>query len=227
MVTDLEDSKIHRVGWVWSGEYMDHDFSKSMSKFDRCYTMLQELNSVIIDLGDVMLMASIMLNKISTFSHGKEREFIWFHPKQLPKPEVKVEEKIMKARAFDKFKALDKGHTIIGTKWLFRNKIDENRVACRNKARLAAQGYNQQEGIDYDETCAPVARLESVRILLAYACCYMFKLFQMDVKSAFLNTVIDEEVYVAQPLGFVDFQKPNHVYKLKMALYGLKQAPTA
>ncbi|GJV69171.1 copia protein [Tanacetum coccineum] len=96
-----------------------------------------------------------------------------------------------------------------------------------NKARLVAQGYNQQERIDYNETYAPVARLESIRNLLAYACCYMFKLFQMDVKSAFLNGVIDEEVYVAQPPGFVDFQKPNHVYKLKKALYGLKQAPKA
>ncbi|GJW35028.1 retrovirus-related pol polyprotein from transposon TNT 1-94 [Tanacetum coccineum] len=95
------------------------------------------------------------------------------------------------------------------------------------KARLASQGYNRQEGIDYDETYALVVRLETIRILLAYACSYMFKKFQMDVKSAFLNGVIDEEVYVAQPSGFVDFQKPNHVYKLKKAVYGLKQALTA
>nr|GEV45898.1 retrovirus-related Pol polyprotein from transposon TNT 1-94 [Tanacetum cinerariifolium] len=119
------------------------------------------------------------------------------------------------------------GHTVIGTKWVFRNKLDKNGIVCRNKARLVAHGYNQQEGIDYDETYAPVARLESIRILLAYACCYMFKLFQMDVKSDFLNGVIDEKVYVMQPLGFVDFQKPNRVYKLKKALYGLKQAPKA
>ncbi|GKB31877.1 retrovirus-related pol polyprotein from transposon TNT 1-94 [Tanacetum coccineum] len=89
--------------------------------------------------------------------------------------------------------------------------------------RLVAQGYNQQEGIDYDETYAPVARLESIRILLAYA--LDFKLYQMDVKSAFLNGFINEEVYVmAKPLGFIDFAKPNYVYKLKKALYGLKQA---
>ncbi|GJY95659.1 retrovirus-related pol polyprotein from transposon TNT 1-94 [Tanacetum coccineum] len=117
--------------------------------------------------------------------------------------------------------------TIIGTKWVFRNKLDENGVVSRNKARLVAQGYNQQEGIDYDETYAPVARLESIRILLAYACALDFKLFQMDVKSAFLNGFINEEVYVAQPLGFIDFEKPDHVYKLKKALYGLKQAPKA
>ncbi|GKD77675.1 retrovirus-related pol polyprotein from transposon TNT 1-94, partial [Tanacetum coccineum] len=114
---------------------------------------------------------------------------------------------------------------IIGTKWVFRNKLDENGIVCRNKARLVAQGNNQQEGIDYDETYAPTARLESIRILLAYAYALDFKLFQMDVKSAFLNGFINEEVYVAQPPGFIDFEKPNHVYKLKKALYGLKQAP--
>nr|GEU92644.1 retrovirus-related Pol polyprotein from transposon TNT 1-94 [Tanacetum cinerariifolium] len=84
------------------------------------------------------------------------------------------------------------------------------------------QGYNQQEDIDYDETYAPIARLESIRILLAYACALDFKLFQMDVKSAFLNGCINEEVYVAQPPRFIDFKKPDHVYKLKKALYGLK-----
>ncbi|GJW61231.1 retrovirus-related pol polyprotein from transposon TNT 1-94 [Tanacetum coccineum] len=120
-----------------------------------------------------------------------------------------------------------KNMIIIRTKWVFRNKLDENGIVSRNKARLVAQGYNQQEGIDYDETYAPVARLESIRILLAYACALDFKLFQMDVKSAFLNGFINEEVYVAQPPGFIDFEKPDHVYKLKKALYGLKQAPKA
>ncbi|GKB06667.1 retrovirus-related pol polyprotein from transposon TNT 1-94 [Tanacetum coccineum] len=100
-------------------------------------------------------------------------------------------------------------------------------VIVDDYSRLVAQGYNQQEGINYDETYAPVARLESIRILLAYACALDFKLFQMDVKSAFLNGFINEEVYMAQPLGFIDFEKPDHVYKLKKALYGLKQAPKA
>nr|GEV20442.1 copia protein [Tanacetum cinerariifolium] len=120
-----------------------------------------------------------------------------------------------------------KNMKIIGTKWVFRNKLDENGVVSRNKARLVAQGYNQQEGINYDETYAPVAILESIRILLAYACALDFKLFQMDVKSAFLNSFINEEVYVAQPPRFIDFEKPDHVYKLKKALYGLKQEPKA
>ncbi|GJR67033.1 copia protein [Tanacetum coccineum] len=117
--------------------------------------------------------------------------------------------------------------TIIGTKWVYRNKLDENGVVTRNQDRLVAQGYNQQERIDYDETYAPVARLESIRILLAYAWALDFKLYQMDVKSAFLNGFINEEVYMAQPPGFIDFAKPNYFYKLKKALYGLKQAPKA
>nr|GEX76925.1 ribonuclease H-like domain-containing protein [Tanacetum cinerariifolium] len=90
---------------------------------------------------------------------------------------------------------------------------------------LVAQGYNQQEGIDYDESYASVAKLESIKILLAYAYALDFKLFQMDIRSAFLNGFINEEVYVAQPPGFIDFERLNHVYKLKIASYGPKQAP--
>jgi hypothetical protein len=116
---------------------------------------------------------------------------------------------------------------IIGTKWIFRNKMDEDGKVIRNKARLVAQGYAQIEGIDFEETFAPVARLESIRILLSMACVLNMKLFQMDVKTAFLNGYLKEEVYVAQPKGFEDFKYPDHVYKLKKALYGLKQAPRA
>ncbi|GJR32391.1 retrovirus-related pol polyprotein from transposon TNT 1-94 [Tanacetum coccineum] len=97
--------------------------------------------------------------------------------------------------------------TIIGTKWVFKNKLDENGVVFRNKARLVAQETNQQRKLDSMETFAPVARLESIRILLAYACAHDFKLFQMNVKSDFLNGFINKEVYVAQPLGFIDFEK--------------------
>ena len=113
--------------------------------------------------------------------------------------------------------------SVIGTKWVYRNKMDENGIIIRNKARLVAQGYNQQEGIDYEETFAPVARLEAIRMLLAFACHKNFILYQMDVKSYFSN----EEVYVEQPPGFESFNFPNHVFKLKKALYGLKQAPRA
>jgi hypothetical protein len=106
---------------------------------------------------------------------------------------------------------------VVGTKWVFRNKQDEHGVVTRNKARLVAKDYSQVEGLDFDETYAPVVTLESIRILL----------YQTDVKSAFLNGPIKEEVYVEQPPGFENSEYPNHVYKLSKALYGLKQAPRA
>jgi hypothetical protein len=116
---------------------------------------------------------------------------------------------------------------VIGTKWVFQNKQDENGVVTRNKARLVAQGFTQIEGLDFDEIYAPVARLESICILLAYATHHDFKLHQMDMRSAFLNGLISELVYVEQPPGFEDPKFSNHVYKLHKALYGLKQAPRA
>jgi hypothetical protein len=100
-------------------------------------------------------------------------------------------------------------------------------VVTRNKARIVAKGYDQVTGLDFEETFAPVARLESIRILLAYAAHHSFKLFKMDVKSAFLNGPIKEEVYVGQPPGFEDDMYPDHVYKLSKTLYGLKHASVA
>jgi hypothetical protein len=116
---------------------------------------------------------------------------------------------------------------VVGTKWVFRNKQDEHGVVTINKARLVAKGYAQVAGLDFEETFAPVARLESIRILLAYATHHSFSLFQMDMKSALLNGPIKEEVYVEQPPGFEDNRYPDHVYKLSKVLYGLKQAPRA
>jgi hypothetical protein len=112
---------------------------------------------------------------------------------------------------------------VVGTKWVFRNKKDEFGVVTRNKARLAAKGYSQVEGLDFEETFAPVARLESIHILLAYATHHDFKLYQMDVKRAFLNGPIKEEVYIEQPPGFEDQEYPNHAYKLHKALYGISK----
>ena len=100
-------------------------------------------------------------------------------------------------------------------------------MVIRNKARLVAKGFNQVEGIDFEETFAPVARLEAIRLLLAFACFRGFKLYQMDVKSAFLNGYISEDVFVEQPSSFECSINTNLVYKLKKALYGLKQAPRA
>jgi hypothetical protein len=114
---------------------------------------------------------------------------------------------------------------VVGTKWVLRNKQDDHGVVTRNMAQLVAKGYAQVPGLDFVETFAPVARLESIWILLAYAAHHSFRPFQMDVKSAFLNGPIKEEVYVEQPPDFKDDRYPNHVYKLSKALYGLKQAP--
>ncbi|GJR81771.1 putative ribonuclease H-like domain-containing protein [Tanacetum coccineum] len=119
------------------------------------------------------------------------------------------------------------GKKAIGTKWVYRNKKDERGVVVRNKARLVAQGHRQEEGIDYDEVFAPVARLEAIRIFLAFASYMGFIVYQMDVKSAFLYGKIDEEVYVSQPPGFQDSKSPQKVYKVVKALYGLHQAPRA
>ncbi|XP_066344265.1 uncharacterized protein [Miscanthus floridulus] len=115
----------------------------------------------------------------------------------------------------------------IGTKWVFKNKQGEDGHVVRNKARLVAQGFSQKEGIDYGETFAPVARLEAIHILLAFAASRGYKLYQMDVKSAFLNGFIEEEVYVKQPPGFKHPNFLDRVFKLQKALYGLKQAPRA
>jgi hypothetical protein len=115
---------------------------------------------------------------------------------------------------------------VVGTKWVFCKKQDEHEVVTRNKARLVAKGYYEVEGLDFDKTYDPVARLESIHILLTYATHYDFKLYQMDINSAFLNGPIKEEVYVYS-LGFEDDEYPNHVYKLHKALYRLKQAPRA
>ncbi|GJS11185.1 putative ribonuclease H-like domain-containing protein [Tanacetum coccineum] len=122
---------------------------------------------------------------------------------------------------------LPNGKRAIGTKWVFRNKKDERGIVIKNKARLVAQGYTQEEGIDYDEVFAPVARIEAIRLFLAYASFKDFVVYQMDVKSAFLYGKIKEEVYVCQPPGFEDPDFPDRVYKVEKALYGLHQAPRA
>ncbi|GJW95659.1 putative ribonuclease H-like domain-containing protein [Tanacetum coccineum] len=122
---------------------------------------------------------------------------------------------------------LPHGKRAIGTKWVYKNKKDEKGIVIRNKARLVAQGYTQEEGIDYDEVFSLVARIEAIRLFLAYASFKDFVVYQMDVKSAFLYGKIEEEVYVCQPPRFEDLEFPNKVYKVEKALYGLHQAPRA
>ncbi|GJW35344.1 retrovirus-related pol polyprotein from transposon TNT 1-94 [Tanacetum coccineum] len=116
---------------------------------------------------------------------------------------------------------------LIKLKWIYKVKTDEFGGVLKNKARLVAQGFRQEEGINFEESFAPVARIEAIRIFVANAANKNMTIFQMDVKTAFLNGELKEEVYVSQPEGFVDQDNPSHVYKLKKALYGLKQAPRA
>ncbi|GKA69700.1 retrovirus-related pol polyprotein from transposon TNT 1-94, partial [Tanacetum coccineum] len=116
---------------------------------------------------------------------------------------------------------------IITLKWIFKVKLDELGGVLKNKARLVTRGYRQEDDIDFEESFAPVARLDSIRIFIAYATHMNMIVYQMDVKTAFLNGILREEVYISQPDRFVDQDNPNHVYKLKKALYGLKQAPRA
>ncbi|GKF63026.1 retrovirus-related pol polyprotein from transposon TNT 1-94 [Tanacetum coccineum] len=114
---------------------------------------------------------------------------------------------------------------IVALKWIYKVKLDEYGDVLKNKARLVAKGYGQEEGLDFEESFAPVARLEAIRIFLANTASKNMIVYQMDVKTAFLNGELKEEVYVSQPEGFVDPDRPHHVYHLKKALYGFKQAP--
>ncbi|KAL8088994.1 hypothetical protein AgCh_038666 [Apium graveolens] len=120
-----------------------------------------------------------------------------------------------------------RNRSIIGIKWVYRNKMDENGIITRNKTRLLIKGHSQEEGIDYDENFSPIARLEAMRIFIAFVAHSYFKVYQIDVKSAFLNGELEEEVYVQQPPGFEDPEFPCCVYKLLNTLYGLKKPPRA
>ncbi|KAJ3676856.1 hypothetical protein LUZ60_002580 [Juncus effusus] len=119
------------------------------------------------------------------------------------------------------------GHKPIGVKWVYEKNVNAQGEAERYKTRLVAKGYNQREGIDYDEVFAPVARMETVRLLILLAAQSKWPIYQMDLKSAFLNGVLEEEVYIKEPPGYVKTEKEDKVLKLKKMLYGLKQAPRA
>ncbi|GJY56895.1 retrovirus-related pol polyprotein from transposon TNT 1-94 [Tanacetum coccineum] len=140
-----------------------------------------------------------------------------------------MQEELHQFDRLDVWKLVDRRlcKNVINLKWLWKNKRDEENTIIRNKSRLVAKGYAQKEGIDFKESFAPVARLEAVRLFIAYAAHKSFTVYQMDVKTTFLYGPLKEEVYVNQPDGFVDPYHPDKVYRLKKALYGLKQAPRA
>nr|GEU93026.1 Gag-Pol polyprotein [Tanacetum cinerariifolium] len=140
-----------------------------------------------------------------------------------------MQEKLHQFDRLQVWELVDKpfGKSVIRLKWLWKNKKDEDQTVILNKARLVANGYAQEEGFDFEESFGPVARLEAVWIFVAYAAHKSFPIYQIDVKITFLNGPLKEEVYVAQPDGFVDPDHPEKVYRLRKALYGLKQAPKA
>ncbi|GJZ89098.1 putative ribonuclease H-like domain-containing protein [Tanacetum coccineum] len=152
------------------------------------------------------------------------------HPKaQIIKEVEAMQEELLQFKLLNVWTLVDLPHgkKAIGTKWVFKKKKDKRGIVVRNKARLVAHGYRQEEGVNYDEVFAPVARIKAIRLFLAYASFMDFIVYQMDVKSAFLYGTIKEEVYVSQPPGFVDPEFPYRVYKVKKALYVLHQAPKA
>jgi hypothetical protein len=114
---------------------------------------------------------------------------------------------------------------VIGTKWIFNKKLNENGDIIKKKSILVYKGYSQVEGIYFEETFAPIARLEAIRMLLAFACFINFKIYQMDVKSTFLNGTLEEKIYFEKLEGFMLSENQDYVGKLKKALYGLKQSP--
>nr|GEW11647.1 retrovirus-related Pol polyprotein from transposon TNT 1-94 [Tanacetum cinerariifolium] len=162
----------------------------------------------------------------STLFHDPSNVHIFYQP-YLHEKKYTKDHPLHKIIGDPKSSVRTRGKTIIKTKWIFKNKKDESSLVIQNKARLVAVRYSQQEGIDCDETFAPVTRIEAIRLFKAYAAHKDFTIFQIDVNTSFLNGILKEEVYVGQPLGFVSKQYPVHVYALDKALYGLKQAPRA
>nr|GFB46813.1 retrovirus-related Pol polyprotein from transposon TNT 1-94 [Tanacetum cinerariifolium] len=177
-------------------------------------------------------------SNVSTFNQPLVSEYRWTkdHPLEQvcrnPSRQVQTRRQLatdleMYMFALTVWELIDKpfGKMVIRLKWLWKNKKDEDQTIIHNKARLVAKRYAHEEGIDFEESFAPVARLEAVRIFIAYAAHKSFPIYQMDVKTTFLNGPLKEEVYVAQPDGFVEPNHPEKVYRLRKALYGLKQDP--
>nr|GEW70051.1 ribonuclease H-like domain-containing protein [Tanacetum cinerariifolium] len=165
-------------------------------------------------------------NAVVSPTYGKS---LYVHSSQLPDdPNMpELEDITYSDDEYDVGTEADFNYLAIGTKWGFRNKKDERGIVVRNKALLVAQGNTLEEGIDYEEVFAPVARIEAIRLFLSYASFMEFMVYKMDVKSAFLYGTIEEEVYVCQPPGFEDPDYPDKVYKMVKALYGLHEAPRA
>ncbi|GJV23084.1 retrovirus-related pol polyprotein from transposon TNT 1-94 [Tanacetum coccineum] len=180
-------------------------------------------------------------SNMHTFYQSYQHDYQWTkdHPLEqvigepsrpvLTRNQLRTDEELLQFKRLDVWVLVPPLDNIkpLTLKWLFKNKHDEENTVIRNKTRLVVRGYHQEEGIDFEEFFAPVARMEAIRIFLAYTTHKSFTVFQMDVKTTFLHGMLKEDVYVCQPEGFIDADHPSHVYKLKKALYGLKQASRA
>nr|GEY20028.1 hypothetical protein [Tanacetum cinerariifolium] len=186
---------------------------------------------------DEVLEGEVDMNNVdSSYTIPEATKFLKDHPQEpvIGSLETHVQTRQM-SKTHEEFRLLSSVHKLrrtnhkdfqnykwaIGTKWVYRNKKDERRIVIKNKARLVAQGHTQEEGIDYDEVFSPVARIEAIRLFLAYDSFKDFVVYQMNVKSVFLYGRIAEEVYVCQPPGFEDPNFPDKVYKVEKALYRL------
>ncbi|GJR73412.1 putative ribonuclease H-like domain-containing protein, partial [Tanacetum coccineum] len=207
LILDLEDTSNLLNTGIFSGAYDDKDMSVE-ADFNNLETTM-----------NVSPIPTTIIHK----DHPKNQFGINLATQTRRMTKISEEHAMNPRRLVD----LPKGKHAIGIKWVYRNKKDERGIIVRNKARLVAQGYTQEEGINYDEVFAPVAKIEAIRLFLAYASFMGFIVYQMDVKSAFLYGTIEEEVYVCQPPSFEDPQFPDKVYKVEKALYGLHQAPRA
>nr|GFA37871.1 retrovirus-related Pol polyprotein from transposon TNT 1-94 [Tanacetum cinerariifolium] len=242
----IESEVKHHIGSVvWAMMYLSGSIVASLENVNGFVTVYTPLDDLIcIDFKQKGVVPEDAYFDASTSFHDTsnvhtyyqpyphEKKWTKDHPLHKiigdPKSSVRTRGQLAKSCLFSCLLSSTKSANVAGAlrdaDW---NKKDESSLVIRNKARLVAVGCSQQEGIDYDETFAPVARIEAIRLFLAYAAHKDFTVFQMDVKTTFLNGILKEEVYVGQPLGFVSKQYLDHVYALYKALYGLKQAPQA
>nr|GEU58142.1 reverse transcriptase domain-containing protein [Tanacetum cinerariifolium] len=205
----------------WALKHVNFDL-KTTEKTKKLHD--SKIKNRIFNVGDRVLLFN---SRLKIFSGNLKTR--WSRPFTITKvfPYGTVELSQPNGPNFKRLVPRPEGKTIIKTRWIFKNKKIKSSLVIQNKARLVVVGYSQQEGIDYDKMFAPVARIKAIRLFLAYAAHKDFTVFQMDVKTTFLNEILKEEVYVGQPPGFVSTQYPDHVYALDKALYGLKQASRA
>nr|GEX94092.1 hypothetical protein [Tanacetum cinerariifolium] len=197
--------------YQWTKDYLLEQVYENPSK------PVQTRRQLVIDPKMCMFALTVSIAEPKNIKEAMENS-VWINA---------IHEELNQFDRVEVWELVDKpyGKHVIKLKWLWKNKKDEEQTVIRNKVRLVAKGYAQEEGIDFEESFTPVSRLEAILIFVAYVAHKSFLIYQMDVKTEFLNGPLKEEVYVAQPDGFVDPDHPEKAYRLRKALYRLKQAP--